>query len=143
MHKIFTKPFSFLVIITALVVLSPINVKADVMNPDFLTKKCAPGEKEVVCSFSSKKPFGPRTTDECKKYKNDPNYYYLVGHGSSFGGEEKYCLKVGAQENTNQNGNEGKQPFDNNYILIGGIVAVLVVISLVALFLIRKRNVSQ
>lgn len=43
---------------------------ADVINPDFLTKKCNPGEKEVVCSYSSKEPVGQRTTDERKKYAN-------------------------------------------------------------------------
>lgn len=139
----YKKIFSIIAIFVVLVVFSPVHVNADVMNPDFLTKKCEPGEKEVVCSFRSKEPFGPRTTDECKKYKNDSNYYYLVGHGSSFGGGEKYCLKVGAQENTNQNRDEGKQLFDNNDVLIEGIVAFVVGISLVALFLIRKRNVSQ
>jgi hypothetical protein len=133
MHKIFTKVFSLIVVITSLVTFSPTNLNADVMNPDFLTKKCAPGEKEVVCRFSSVKPFGPRTTDECKRYKNNSNYYYLVGHGSSFGGEEKYCLKVGAQGNT---------IFYNNYIIIGGVVALIVGISLMALLLTRKRNVN-
>ncbi|HEX7456566.1 MAG TPA: hypothetical protein VF303_03805, partial [Candidatus Nanoarchaeia archaeon] len=50
------------------------SAHADLMNPDFLTKKCNAGEKEIVCSYSSKEPFGSRTTDECKKYANNSNY---------------------------------------------------------------------
>jgi len=115
------------------------------MNPEFLTKKCNAGEKEIVCSYSSKEPFGPRTTDECEKYANNPNYYSLVSSGSSFGGEEKYCLKVGALDNaTTQNGGIGENLFsDNQYFIIGGAVVVVIVISLLALFLIRRRNANK
>ena len=75
------------------------EVRADMLNPEFGVKKCAEGEKEVICHYSSKVPFGPKIEDECGRYVNDPRYYYLVSTGSSFGGREKYCLKVGEKVN--------------------------------------------
>ncbi len=136
--------FTIAIITIINVLLSP-NAKADVMNPDFLTKQCIQGEKEIICSFSSEKPFGPRTVDECKKYEKNNNYYYLVGHGSSFGGREKYCLKIGAKDNAQEGYiDEGKSPFTpNNYFVAGVAVITISAISLLTLFLIRRKNASQ
>jgi len=100
-------------------------VRADLMNPDFLTEKCQEGEEEVICSYKSEEPFGPRTEDECEKYANDENYYYLVSHGSSFGGEEKYCLKTAKED---------------NYWWIGVIVMAVAGGSLLGLSQIRKKS---
>ncbi|MFC1726894.1 hypothetical protein ACFL0Y_00005 [Patescibacteria group bacterium] len=68
---------------------------ADVINPEWFEKKCEIGEIAITCSYKSKEPFGKRTEDECGYYKNDPSFRYLVGHGSSFGGEERYCIEKG------------------------------------------------
>ncbi len=130
MYKLFIKAVLFIIITIYLVILFPVNVNADLINPDFLIKKCALGEKEIKCRYSSKEPFGPRTLNTCKKYENNPNYYLLATSGSSFGGKEKYCLKVGAQENI-------------DYIFIGGFIVIIISTSLIALFLIRKRNASK
>lgn len=108
----------------------PKNVGADLMNPDFLTKKCKPGETEIVTSYRSATPFGPKTYDEGAKYENNSSYYYLTGHGSSFGGEDKWCLKAGAFDNT------------GSVVLVTGLtVATVVSISFITLYAIRKRNV--
>lgn len=69
-------------------------VFADVINPEWFAKKCNSNEIEVTCSYSSKVPFGPRTSDSCSSYKLHPDYQFLTAHGSSFGGEEKYCYKA-------------------------------------------------
>lgn len=68
-------------------------VKADLVNPEYYSKKCNPGEIEVKCSYNSEDPFGPTTYDGCLDYKNNPNYRYLVGEGHSFGGKSIYCFK--------------------------------------------------
>ncbi|QQS39120.1 hypothetical protein IPM62_00700 [Candidatus Woesebacteria bacterium] len=75
------------------------SIKADLINPDYLTKKCSPGKIEVECSYRSSKPFGPKTFDGCAKYKNDSNYSYLTSEGHSFGGKEKYCYTQGDSVN--------------------------------------------
>lgn len=129
--------FLFLVATIILTVFLPIGARADVVNPDYLTKKCGAGEKEITCSYSSKEPFEPRTTDGCKQYADNPNYYYLTGRGSSFGGEEKYCLKANAQDNA------AESFFKNKYVMAGGAVIAVAVISLIILFLIRSKNVKQ
>ena len=106
-------------------------VKADLMNPDFLTEKCQEREEEVVCSYKSEEPFGPRTEDECEKYASDENYYYLVSHGSSFGGEEKYCLKVKTASET---------PKKDSYLWVGVMVMAVAGGSLLGLSQIRKKS---
>jgi hypothetical protein len=114
------------------------------MNPDFITKTCNPDEEEIVCSYKSKEPFGSRTSDECKKYANNPDYRYLVGHGSSFGGEEKYCFKKVSTSATTQN-NDIKNPliFENSYIIVGAVVIFGSIISLLILLLLRRKNAHQ
>jgi hypothetical protein len=89
------RKFIGILILFLLFLVNASQVSADLMNPDWSKKTCKPGEIEVICNYRSEEPFGPRTADGCKKYKNDSDYYYLVGHGSSFGGEEKHCLKEG------------------------------------------------
>ncbi len=66
---------------------------ADLINPDYFILKCANSEAEIECHYKSTIAFGPRTYDECIKYKNNSNYRFLVSRGSSFGGYEKYCYK--------------------------------------------------
>lgn len=80
---------SFLVL-----VLFPRIALADLVNPDYFTKTCAPGEIEFECDYRSNTPFGPKIYDECTKYENNPNYTFLVGEGHSFGGSQKYCFKA-------------------------------------------------
>jgi hypothetical protein len=81
----------FLILIA---LLFPRLIQADVINPEWFDKKCGISEREVVCSYTSREPFGPRIYDDCQKYKYNPNYRYLVGRGSSFGGSEKYCTNL-------------------------------------------------
>lgn len=121
---------NILIAIIVLTLLSSNATYADVMNPEYLTKKCKPGETEVIAHYESEKPFGPTTYDETTKYENDPSYYYLVSHGSSFGGNVKYCKKVGAVDIN-----------WTNYIIATGVgVAIVATISLVLLVKIRKKN---
>lgn len=128
----------------ALLLFSNANIaSADVMNPDFLTKTCKPGETEVKCSYKSKDPFGSRTSDGCKKYASNSSYYYLVGHGSSFGGEEKYCLGAGAPGNASSSPESIASISKNKFVIVGGAVAVLAVISLLILFQVRRKSVHQ
>jgi len=70
-------------------------VWADVMNPEYLTKHCPLNKVEKECSYTSETPFGPTTFTDCGSYKNNPKCQYLVGHGSSFGGQERYCCEPG------------------------------------------------
>ncbi len=72
----------------------PKVVLADVPNPDYFTAKCNPIEIEIECSYKSKEPFGPKIYNECAKYENNPNYRFLEGTGSSFGGRQKFCFKA-------------------------------------------------
>ena len=72
----------------------PKPVIADVPNPNYLTARCNPGEIKVDCSYKSKEPFGPKTYNECAKYENNPNYRFLEGTGSSFGGSQKFCFRA-------------------------------------------------
>jgi len=71
----------------------PKPASADSVNPEYFSKTCPPGEREVQCNYRSTQPFGPRTYNECAKYENNPNYRFLVGEGHSFGGIEKYCFR--------------------------------------------------
>jgi hypothetical protein len=135
MNKKFTAIFTFLAGFFLLLAVSPLNVYADLFDTDFLGLKCAPGEKEVVCSYKSEEPFGPRTEDNCKEYKNNSNYYFLVSTGSSFGGEEKYCLYEGR---TDENILNSYSP-----AVVGGVISVVVGASLLGIFLIRKRNAAK
>lgn len=100
------------------------QVSADLVNPEFNTKHCKSGEKEIVATYSSKEPFGPRTSDETKKYENNPNYYELSSQGSSFGGKVKYC-QTGSDTSTK---------------LLGVGVAGLVVLSILGLVWLRRRR---
>ncbi|NCS97878.1 MAG: hypothetical protein GW762_04790 [Candidatus Pacebacteria bacterium] len=70
----------------------PASVKADVINPDWFELHCAADQLQVECTYKSEQAFGPKIMDECEQYENNPEYVYLTGHGSSFGGEERYCL---------------------------------------------------
>lgn len=98
MRKVLSTIFLALLILIFL----PSPVFADVLNPDYFTNRCDHGEIEVSCSYRSKEPFGPKTYNECAKYENNPNYRFLVGTGSSFGGSEKFCFKaVSATESIN------------------------------------------
>lgn len=72
----------------------PKAVLADIPNPGYFTAKCNPSEIEVECSYKSKEPFGPKIYNECAKYENNPNYRFLEGTGSSFGGRQKFCFKA-------------------------------------------------
>jgi len=144
MNKVMRLSLSFGILILSLVF--PIqNVYADVMNPDFLTMKCNPDEEEVVCSYTSKEPFGRRTTDECAGFSNNPDYRYLTGHGSSFGGEEKYCNKIVAQDEEAKKDNDRPRiPVqENDYVLPGVIIFSVIMISSVSLFLIKRKNVNK
>ncbi|MCR4264514.1 MAG: hypothetical protein NUV98_07435 [Candidatus Roizmanbacteria bacterium] len=90
MKKFLMNIFLFLL----LFIFFPETASADLVNPEYYTKTCSPGEVEVECSYKSTQPFGPTTYDECAKYKNDPDYRYLVEEGHSFGGSQKYCFKA-------------------------------------------------
>ena len=112
--------------------------------PEFLEKRCRSSEKEVTCSFRSSESFGPRTVDDCKKYANDPNYYFLTGrsYGTGLGGEEKYCL--------NSSNSSGALDIQDDFGLNGGnylieTIAVIVVgaISSFALYFIKRKNVRK
>jgi len=116
------------------------GANADVMNPEYLTKKCGSGDREIICGYTIKEPFGPHITDDCKKYENNASYYYLVGHGSSFGGENKYCLKSGAKDNAGQK--EREMIDDRNMLMIGVAIIIVVAVSLAAIFFIRRKNVK-
>ncbi len=72
---------------------------ADLINPEYYSKTCKPGEMEIQCSYKSTQPFGPKTYNECAKYENNPAYKYLTGEGHSFGGRSKYCYKATSIEN--------------------------------------------
>jgi hypothetical protein len=100
------------------------TTSADMINPEFNTKHCKPGEKEITASYSSKEPFGPRTSDETKKYENNPNFYELSSHGSSFGGEVKYC-QTGKDLNNN---------------IVGGGIAGIVALAVIGLVWLRRRS---
>lgn len=80
-------------ILLSFVFLLPVSVKADVVDPLYWTKVCAPGEVMVECNYKSEEPFGLRTYDDCAQYKYSTNYRYLAGEGHSLGGSEKYCVK--------------------------------------------------
>lgn len=68
---------------------------ADVTHPSFYTKSCEPSEIEVSCYYRTLNPFGePYLYNTCKKYEDDPNYYYLSGSGSSYGGMMRFCFKA-------------------------------------------------
>lgn len=90
MKKLLLYIFLFLLIF----IFSPKTASADIINPDYYSKTCPPGEIEVQCSYKSDTPFGPRTFDECKKYENNPNYKFLDANGHSFGGSQKFCFKA-------------------------------------------------
>ncbi len=137
------KKYSPLLVLVLLLFSNVKIASADLINPDFLTKTCKPGETEVTCSYKSKDPFGPRTSDGCKKYASDSSYYYLVGHGSSFGGEEKYCLRIGASGNTSGAPKNTTSITKDKLVIVGGAVAVLAVISLLVLFQIRRKSVHR
>jgi len=127
-----------LIIINLLFVILTFKVKADVINPEYLTKKCQPGEKEVVCTFKRKKTFGPITENGCTQYEENSNYYLLSSTGSSFGGSSKYCLKVKEEQEISQN-KSGTLPdgFNSTTYILGAIVFV----ALLSLYYIRKKNV--
>lgn len=72
------------------------EVNADVINPEYYTKKCSSGELEITCSYKSIEPFGPKTYNECAPYENNPKYRFLTGNGHSFGGSSKYCYSSGS-----------------------------------------------
>ncbi len=120
MNKKLSIVFSVLII----TLISAAHVSADVANPQFSTKKCKPGEKEVTATYSSDKPFGRRTHDETKKYANNPNYYELTAEGHSFGGTIKYCQKYSS----------------SNTKLIGAVVGGVVIVAVGGLFLIRRNS---
>ena len=81
---------------------------ADLINPEYLTKKCPAGKIEKKCSYSTKLPFGPVTITDCDQYENNPKCSYLVGQGSSYGGSKRYCCDIGFQGEVIKNFNVGK-----------------------------------
>jgi len=87
------KKYFFLIAIVSALIVGNLS-QADVMNPDYLIKKCPTNKIEKVCSFRSATPFGPETWSDCGQYRNNPLCTFLVGHGSSFGGQSKYCCQV-------------------------------------------------
>lgn len=113
-------------------------ILADVLNPEWFEKQCNEGEIEVVCSYSSSTPFGPRTKDECKKYENHPDYSYLTGHGSSFGGEEKYCLAEGADGLSNTE--VAVYSLFDNYIALGAVIVLISGVSIFVLWKIGRKH---
>lgn len=72
--------------------LSFTKVNADSINPDVFIKKCNPYEVTVRCNFKGSEPFVYKY-NECTKFENHPDYRYLTGTGSSFGGYSIYCYK--------------------------------------------------
>lgn len=92
-HKLLSLVFLSLILTPFyLTHLSPVS--ADIINPEWLDKKCDVDEIEVTCSYRTEMPFGPHTSDNCVGYKLNPSYRFLVAHGSSNGGGEKYCFKA-------------------------------------------------
>lgn len=81
-----------LTLLLSLLFFYPSKALADVINPAYFTASCNPGETEIECSWTRNSISGP-IKDGCTKYKNNPNYRYLEGTGSTFGGENKYCFK--------------------------------------------------
>lgn len=150
MYRTFIIFTIFIVAIAMFFVLLPRDINADVVHPDFLTKKCAPGEQEVKCTYRNKDMFGPKEVDTCKLYRNDPNYRPLAATGSTWGGTAKYCLRADASD-------WKIQVFDNDFwysifyltgfgsesISAVRIIIFLILASLIGLFLIRKRNVTK
>ena len=118
------KGIRLLILVLPLLLLPAVPVSADLTNPEFASKHCKPGEKEITVAYSSKEPFGPRTSGETKKYENNPNYYELSSNGSSFGGEVKFCQTGG----------------DTNIRFLGAGVAGLVAVSILGLIWVRRRS---
>lgn len=115
-------------------------VFADLIPPEFLEEKCRPGEKQITCSYKSNGPFGPKTEDNCEKYANDQNYYYLTerSYGTGLGGEQKYCLREkSAMDNFNIPKELGA---DTNYSNETILVTVIAILSLFGISLIRKKK---
>ncbi len=83
------KTLSIIFLALLVLIFLPKETFADIINPDYLTARCDPGELKVHCSYSSRGPF-----DECAKYENNPNYRFLVGTGSTFGGSKIFCFKA-------------------------------------------------
>jgi hypothetical protein len=71
-------------------------VKADLDLPNIFEKKCKTGEKEIVCEYRIDQ-FGLRAFDECRVYKNNSSYYFLINRPAMNGGQEIYCLLAGAK----------------------------------------------
>jgi len=93
MIKIFNKKFLWNASLILLIIIFYESVSADIINPEYYTKKCLPGEIEIECRWQTEEPFGPPIYDECAKYRNNPDFRFLEGEGSSYGGRSKYCLK--------------------------------------------------
>lgn len=72
---------------------SPLLVFADVPNPNYFTAKCNSDEIEVRCSWSRASLNSP-INDGCVRYDKNPNYRFLEGTGSTFGGRQKFCFKA-------------------------------------------------
>jgi len=128
----------FLILVSVIVsniFISP--VYADVINPEFFSKKCDLGETPIICSYKSEKPFGPRTEDNCKQYENNPKYRNLTGHGSSFGGEEIYCFKVNPKNVLGLIDTLIRTKI--SYTFLFGTIIVLALASGIGLLLLRKK----
>lgn len=66
---------------------------ADVPNPSYLNAKCNPDEIEVICRWG-RDSLGSPVKSECARYENNPNYRFLDGTGSTFGGSREFCFKA-------------------------------------------------
>jgi hypothetical protein len=116
----------------------PTLVKADLIGPEWFETECPAGQQEVTCSYRSEEPFGPKTSDYCVKYENNSNFEYLTGHGSSFGGESKYCFL--GQGNPDDYINKNTTPTSKKYLWIITTATALFIAGITALYLIRRKN---
>lgn len=82
-----------LILVFLIFVFFPQLVFADVVNPNYFTAKCKPGEIEVECSWGRTTLNSP-INNRCVRYEKNPNYRFLEGTGSTFGGRQKFCFKT-------------------------------------------------
>ena len=110
---------------------------ADVVGPDWTSKECKADEETVICDYSQTDFGGPITKDECKPYENNPSYYELTSHGSTFGGQVKYCKVSDPSQNPDAKQIEQDKQSENAQNLalfsfvIGCILAGFVGLSLI------------
>lgn len=110
---------------------------ADLVNPEFYTKKCNDGEIRVTCNYRRETINGPFVENTCTQYEDNPDYYFLTGEGHTFGGTNVYCKSIVFPR-------DGKNPIRNDgfyaLVILGIIILSLSVTSFYFLLKIRRAN---